>query len=424
MLGFARTFLPSIQRRSRMSCARHVASLGVLETGEVSLDPELLAPVLERPSASQSQVRSLYLNRPKAMHALNLSMINRLHARLRILHADPGLECIVLESTGGRAFCAGGDIKWLHSAGSLEPIADFFRAEYSLNHTVATSPKRILSLWDGIVMGGGAGVSVHGRFRVATENAVFAMPECSIGLHPDVGASHFLSRLPGALGRYLGLTGARLRGREIRAAGLATHYIESQHLGALVQRLESVDVSSATAMEKVLSEFEEPLTELQVPNMDVINACFDKREVEDVVTALAQAEKDANDEGEESFARNAREMIAKGSPSSLKVTLESVTRGRSMSIAECLDMEFRLSVRCASKPNLIEGIRAAVVDRTKPAAWQPSSLEEVSKDDVLAYFAPLDTDSDVPELGLTSPLKKGNVGTEDAISGAQMQSRL
>ncbi len=429
MLRIVRPHLSSFAPRSRMNTARHIATLAVLENGEVALDPQLVAPVLEKPSASQSQLRALFLNRPKALHALSQSMIVRLHQRLLALQAHPGLQCIVLSSTGppGRAFCAGGDLRIL-STGDIGSIATFFRAEYALNHAIATSPKHIVSLWDGIVMGGGAGLSVHGRFRVATENTVFAMPECSIGLHPDVGATHFLSRLPGALGTYLGLTGARLRGKEVRAAGLATHFVESQRLDALMQRLESVDVSTATAIDKVISEFEDEPGSGAFPNSEVINACFDKNAVEDVVAALGDADNNANDEGEAQFSRRARESIAKGSPSSLKATLESITRGRSMSIAECLDMEFRMSIRCAQKPDLNEGIRAAIIDRTIPPRWQPATLEKVTRNDVLAYFAPLERGTDVAELGLaisaqsTPPV--GNIGANDANPDVLKQSRL
>lgn len=388
---------------------RTVASLAVGEDGQVKLDPLLEAPVLEEAPAARSSVRSIYLNRPRALHALSHSMLLRIGARLRRHDEDPMVHCIVLRSTGdsGRAFCAGGDIRSLYEGaeqGVYTLCDQFFRTEYTLNDSISKLQTPLVSLWDGIVMGGGVGLSIHGRFRIATENTVFAMPECAIGLHPDIGASHFLPRLQGtAFGAYIALTGARVRGRDAYLVGLATHFVESHNIDALVHRLESVDIASYTAIDKVIREFAPAAAYEVYPSESaraVIERCFAADNVEDIIAELEKSAS-VNDDEEASFAKETLAMMAKGSPISLKVTLESVRQGANTKLENSLDKEFRLSVRCARNRNIVEGICAAVIDRSKPPTWSPSNVNQVTEEEVMNHFKPLD-DLSVPELGLVS----------------------
>lgn len=394
------------------------ATQEVLESGGIRLDATQSAPILEEASSSGSQVRTLWLNRPSALHALTYSMNARLYARLHHLDTASSISCIVLRSTGrlGRAFCAGGDIRAMYAnatSGQHELIDAFFRREYELNARIAALDTPLIALLDGIVMGGGVGLGVHARFRVATEHTAFAMPECAIGLHPDIGASFFLPRLQGrAVGAYLALTGARVRARDAVALGVATHYVESHYLNDVVRRLECVDVSTPTAIDKVLREFESD-GNTRYPGAEeseVIERCFAADCVEEIVGLLRE-------EGGE-FAEETLRLMEGACPVSLKVSLESVRRGEKMSLLQCLDSEFRLSMRLARNENLREGIRAAVIERRSKAVWKPAELEEVSREQVLAYFAPVEEEFGVAELGLESR------ANEEGVEAVKMQSRM
>ncbi len=399
-----------------MSTIHCDATLAVSEDGAVALDAHQEAPVLESAPASNSGVRTIWLNRPRALHALSPTMLLRIRSRLERHESDDSVKCVVLRSTGqpGRAFCAGGDIRNMYSSaakGDYGEVDDFFRVEYSNTAFLAAMQTPMVSLWDGIVMGGGVGLGIHGKFRIATENTTFAMPECAIGLHPDIGASYFLPRLRGMpFAAYAALTGARIRGQDVKTIGLATHYIESQYVDALVQRLEAVDVSTFTAIDKVIREFEDTTTKPSVyPTAaanTVIEQCFSAENVEGIMDALGKAANGTANEEEAEFANLTLEAMNKASPASLKVSLESMKRGgnKNMNVNQCLEQEFRLSARCTREQNFVEGVGAAVIDRTKKPNWSPATLQDMKDKEVQGYFTSL-VDLDMEELGLPKKSK-------------------
>lgn len=381
--------------------------------GEVVLDPTQSGLVLERTAAPHSCVRHLELNRPKALHALTSSMCAAVRRRVQRLEAATDVRCIVLSARGtaGRAFCAGGDVRALYEAGMAGDygVGDaLFREEYSMNALLGSlSSTSLVSLLDGITMGGGVGLAVHGRFRVATENTVFAMPECAIGLSPDIGASYFLSRLSAGVGAYLGLTGARLRGKEVFVAGIATHFIPSDSLPELVQALESASVLDAATIDGVLTKYSKDgeSGSSTLVGQSVMKRCFTKDGVEEIMSALEEEGSSAEaSPGDAAFAKKALGMLKKGNcPTTMKVAFESIRQGKSKTLKECLDTEFRVTVRCVRREDFYSGVRSALVTKDRNPLWVPSSLANVSAADVQRFFEPLDTDLGIPELGLVQP---------------------
>ncbi|XP_030309813.1 3-hydroxyisobutyryl-CoA hydrolase, mitochondrial isoform X2 [Calypte anna] len=286
------------------------------------------------------------LNRPKVLNALNISMSQQIYSQLKTWEQDPETFLIIIKGSGGKAFCAGGDIKAISDAGKAgDRLAqDFFRQEYVLNNAIGTYRKPYVALIDGITMGGGVGLSVHGHFRVTTEKTLFAMPETAIGLFPDVGGGYFLPRLSGKIGFYLGLTGARLKGRDVLKAGIATHFVEAEKLPALEKDLIALKspskeniadlLNSYHVKSKVDQEKEFVLDE----HMEKINSIFSANSMEEIVKRLKQ-------DGSP-FATKQLETLNKMSPTSLKITLRQLREGASMSLQEVLTMEYGLSQAC------------------------------------------------------------------------------
>jgi enoyl-CoA hydratase len=322
--------------------------------------------------------------RPKALNALTLAMIRAYAPTLAEWAKDPSVRQIVQWGEGGKAFCAGGDVRAVCEAGlaakrggKADPLVrDFFFEEYRLNRQLARFPKPIVSLIDGICMGGGVGLSVHGRYRVATEKTLFAMPESAIGLFPDVGGSYFLPRLPGRMGVFLGLTGERLKAADLLHLGIATHYVESAKLPDLAKTLES------EAAETVLPRYHtDPGPAPIAERAKQIDACFASSSVEAILAAL-----DAD--GSEWAAKLAA-RLRKMSPTSLKISLRQVEKGAALSIEDGLRMEFRMVMRCMAADDFYEGIRAVLIDKDHAPKWSPSGLADVSEAMVARYFAPL-----------------------------------
>ncbi len=315
------------------------------------------------------------LNRPRALNSLTLPMIEAMDARLAAWATDPGIDVVVVRGAGERAFCAGGDVRAIWQAGKDgDPLTrDFFRAEYRLNRRIKIYPKPYVALMDGITMGGGVGVSVHGRIRVATERTLFAMPETRIGLFPDVGGSHFLPRLEGKLGLYLGLTGARLKAADALHAGIATHYVESA-------RLQDVEVALADGDVTLTGLTGDPGPAPLAKHRAAIDRCFAGVTVEGIMAAL-------EDEGGE-WAATALEALRGASPTSLKITAEELRRGAKLDFDGSMTMEFRLSQACLARHDSYEGIRAALIDKDNAPQWQPADLADVSAELVAAHFAP------------------------------------
>ncbi|GAB4862037.1 3-hydroxyisobutyryl-CoA hydrolase 1 [Ancistrocladus abbreviatus] len=348
-------------------------------------------------------VRKLILNRPKQLNALSYTMISRLLELFLAYEEDPHVKLIILKGMG-RAFCAGGDVTAVvHHIreGNWRFGANFFRKEFTLNYVMAAYSKTQVSFLNGIVMGGGAGASIHGRFRVVTENTVFAMPETALGLFPDVGASYFLSRLPGFFGEYVGLTGARLDGAEMLACGLATHFVHSTKLPLLEEALCGADLNDLVNISAIIEKYAdqpEVKEKSAYRRLDIIDRCFYHRTVEEILSALEKEAIKRNDE----WISAAIQSLKKASPMSLKITLRSIREGRLQGVGQCLAREYRMVchvIRGEISRDFIEGCRAILLDKDKNPKWEPSSLEKISDDMVDCYFRKVD-DEDWEDLKL------------------------
>jgi enoyl-CoA hydratase len=322
------------------------------------------------------RVGRILLNRPKALNALDLSMIRACDEILRTWKDEPHVHAVVIEGAGDRAFCAGGDIRALRDgllAGNRATVDGFFTEEYTLNLMIATFPKPYVALIDGICMGGGIGLSVHAPYRVATEHAAFAMPETAIGFFPDIGATYLLPRLPGHLGTYLGLTGLRVTGADAVHAGLATHFVRRARLG---------DLSAALARDGIaaLAAFAEPLPAFSLADhLDQINHCFGAETVVEIVARLEAA-------GGGQWAEAALKALRTVSPSALHWTLLALRRGGDLTLSEALDAEFELTHTTMAHPDFAEGVRAMVVDKDRKPAWHPPVIEAVDPAAIAAMF--------------------------------------
>ncbi|CAL4980212.1 unnamed protein product [Urochloa decumbens] len=343
---------------------------------------------------TNGSTRTLILNRPKKLNALSPGMIKKLLRLFTAYEEDDGVKLLIMKGKG-RAFCTGGDA----GEGSQTILnegwkigADFFRNQYLLNYIIATYTKPQVSLLSGIVMGGGAGVSLHGRFRVATDKTIFAMPETALGLFPDVGASYFLSRLPGFYGEYVALAGARLDGAEMLACGLATHFVHSNRLLLLEESLRKVDTSNPFVVCGIIDQFAEHPSlkrNSSLNRMEIINKCFSKRTVEEIISTLELVASNLADE----WVATTIQSLNKASPTSLKISLRSIREGRTQTIGECLHQEYRMVchvVRGDFSKDFFEGCRAILVDKDQNPMWRPPRLEQVHDDVVKYYFSRID----------------------------------
>ena len=317
------------------------------------------------------------LNRPKALNALTLGMIHAMSDRLSEWAEDPGISAVLIRGAGEKAFCAGGDIRALIGQDNAEYIAGFFADEYRLDRLIHRYPKPYIALIDGIAMGGGVGVSVNGRIRIATDATLFAMPETGIGMFPDVGGSYFLPRLPGETGMYLGLTGARLKAADCIYTGIADSYIATAG-GTLIERLAGGEPPGTVLRDLGKAPGEAPLS----ARREAIDRCFAGDSVEAIVAAL---------EGEGGdWAARTREALAGKSPFALKVAFRQLRRGRELGFEACMAMEYRISQRIVPGHDFREGVRAVVVDKDMHPKWHPADLAGVSDEAVEACFAPLE----------------------------------
>jgi enoyl-CoA hydratase/carnithine racemase len=327
-------------------------------------------------TSRDGRVGRILLNRPRALNALDLDMIKACAATLSEWRDDPHVHAVVIEGAGDRAFCAGGDIRALRDAqvSGNRPVADaFFREEYDLNLQIATYPKPYIALIDGICMGGGIGLSVHAPYRVATEHAMFAMPETAIGFFPDIGATFLLPRLPGRLGEYLGLTGLRVTGADAVHAGFATHFVTRAHLPALSAALAELGPAA-------LARYAEPLPPFSLADdMAAIDRCFSAPTVGEIVTRL---EADGG-----AWTEPALKALRTVSPTALAFTLEALRRGANQTLPQALDDEFRLTRTTMAYPDFAEGVRAMVVDKDRQPKWQPGRIEDVDPAVIAGMFA-------------------------------------
>ena len=323
----------------------------------------------------RDSVVNLRLNRPKALNALDPAMIGGIAALLPGWRDDPGVTMVLVEGEGGRAFCAGGDVRaarQMLEAGDAEGVNAFLAEEYRMNGAIAALGKPWVSLIDGVCMGGGIGVSVHGTHRVATEAAVFAMPETTIGLFPDVGTSFVLSRMPGALGTWLGLTGARLQGAAAVEAGLATHLVARDALPALRAALLEGDLEA-------IGRAAQPVPPGEVAALrPAVDRCFGAGSVPAILAALEAEDSD--------WARAQLATLRRVAPTSLLVTLEMLRRARGMTLEQCLAMDTRLARSMTAHPDFREGVRALLVDKDNAPRWTPGTLAEAEAAGVDRFF--------------------------------------
>jgi enoyl-CoA hydratase len=326
------------------------------------------------------------LNRPRALNAVTQGMVHRLHAQLDAWRDDPAVTRVVVTGAGDRAFSAGGDLRGIYEAGRAgrqQDSLDFWRDEYRLNAAIKFYPKPYVALIDGIVMGGGAGLSVHGSHRIAGDRFAFAMPEVGIGFFPDVGATWFLPRCPGAFGTYLALTGERLGAIDAVAAGIATHRVASDRFGDLLDAL-----CGAASVDALIAAFAEPAGEgALAPRRAAIDRIFAAPRVEDIVAALEAAAALSSEEAP--WAGAVAAAIAGKAPRSLKLTLAQMRRGRDWSFEDCMRAEWRIVSRVAYGVDFYEGIRAVIIDKDNRPRWRPATLAEISEAEIERHFAPL-----------------------------------
>jgi enoyl-CoA hydratase len=326
------------------------------------------------------------LNRQGALNAVTHDMVRALRGALDDWARDDAVTRVVVMAAPGRAFSAGGDIRALTDLGKAcryDEALQFWRDEYPLNACIKSYRKPYVALIDGIVMGGGVGISVHGSHRVAGDRYAFAMPEVGIGFFPDVGATWFLPRLPGELGAYCALTGERFNAADACAAGLATHRVRSDRFAALLDGL-----SGTVPVDAVLAAFAEPAGQGPIHACRAaIDRLFAGARVEDILAKL-----DAESGEHADWARATAAMIRGKSPLSLKIALAQVRRGAAWDFATCMQAEFRIVSRIIRGHDFYEGVRAVITDKDNAPRWQPSSLAEIGDADVERHFAPLDGD--------------------------------
>lgn len=340
--------------------------------------------------AAENGLGRLTLNRPAALHALTTDMCAAMTGALLRWKDDPAIKVIQIQhAEGTRGFCAGGDIRMLAESGKGDGRAarEFFHTEYRLNHLLMVYPKPIVALMDGVTMGGGVGLSMPARFRIATERTTFSMPESGIGLFPDVGGGWHLPRLPGKIGLWLALTGARLKAADCLEAGIATHYMPSEVLEAGKAQIAGAAQTHEPlrALASGLEALAEPAgraSELTPENRARIDTLFAGDSVEAILAAL---EADGSD-----WAQAQIKAMAGKSPQTMKVAFRQLKHGEAMaSFADNMRMEYRIGARIVMTPDFHEGVRAVIVDKDNAPRWSPASLDAVSEASLEAIFAPL-----------------------------------
>ncbi len=325
-------------------------------------------------------VGHISLNRPQALHALTHPMCESISAALLEWRDDDSIEAVILDHAEGRGFCAGGDVAMVRRSALEDGGAAgraFFMAEYRMNHLLFTYPKPVTAFMDGVTMGGGVGLALPCLYRVATENTLFAMPEGAIGLFPDVGAGWYLPRLPGQVGKFLALTGARLDGAECLWAGLATHFLPSEALADAKARI-AADPASAEAVLAGLAT--EPLPARLAGNAERIDRLFAPDTLEGILAALAADPSD--------WAAKEWNAVTAKCPTTAKVALRQFAVHRA-SFAEEMALEYRLATRMIARPDFAEGVRAVLVDKDNAPRWNPAAAEGVTQAMLNAIFAPL-----------------------------------
>ena len=317
------------------------------------------------------------LNRPKALNALNHDMVIAMARQLSVWEIDDRVRHVVIKGAGEKAFCAGGDIRNLYDArqeGKADGLSDFFMDEYRLNARIKAYPKPYVALIDGIVMGGGVGVSVHGSHRVGTSNMLFSMPEVGIGFFPDVGGTYFLPRMPKSTGIYCALSAGRLKLADALATGVLTHAIDRERLAELETTLER-----ETDVDALLSRFAvDPGASELLGRSEKVDRIFGANSVAEILTLL--------DEEADDWSSKVASIIRSKSPTSVLIAFEQMRRGAELDFNGCMHLEFRIVNEILRQHDFYEGVRAIIVDKDQSPKWSPPSLEEVDSAALAAYF--------------------------------------
>jgi enoyl-CoA hydratase len=328
----------------------------------------------------EGALRRITLNRPQALNAITLDMAITMTAALRSWAADPAVGAVLIDGAGDRAFCAGGDIRALYDAAkSGSPLPEkFWAIEYKLNVMIARYPKPFIAVMDGLVMGGGVGLSAHAAHRVVTDRSSIAMPEVGIGFFPDVGACYLLARSPGATGSYLALTGTRATAADAIFCGLADVHIPATRIGDIPTAL--ANCRTGDEVRRRLAELATPPAPGRLPAARAwIDDCYNADSVEESVARLR------NSSARE--AAPALDSMRKASPTSLKITLRNLRdAARFTRVEDCFQQDYRIALACVAEHDFIEGIRAAVVDKDRNPVWRPDKLEAVTPDLVARHF--------------------------------------
>ncbi|KAI6234994.1 Crotonase domain containing protein [Aphelenchoides besseyi] len=343
----------------------------------------------------KNQKLIITLNRPKALNALNIPMVKTIYGALKEVVDNKAADLVIIKSNNEKAFCAGGDVVAVSKSGQTNGNVhkEFFFTEYIVNNMIGTLNVPYVALIHGITMGGGCGLSINGRFRVATEKTMLAMPETALGLFPDVGATHFLSRLNHNLGQFLALTGFRLKGADVLHSGMATHYVNSTSLPDVEQELINLSNPTDSSVDKLLKQHQPndlpPFT--LKDNLKVIEKCFGANSYEDVLKCLQS-------EGSK-FATDQLEELKKMSPSSLKVAFRQIKNGKNMKFSDVFPVEYRMAQHFCANHDFHEGCRAILIDKDRNPKWKPADISEVTDEMVDSYFAPAEV-----ELNLNAKL--------------------
>lgn len=333
--------------------------------------------------STRGQLGVITLNRPDKLNALNWEMIKCMTHQLKAWENDDSVKAVLVKGEGDKAFCAGGDVKALYYAkkeGNDDEFARFYADEYRLNHAISVYPKPYISLLDGITMGGGAGISIHGQYRVGTEKLIFAMPETTIGFFPDVGGGYFLSRLPEGVGLYLGLTGEKIGLSDCIDFGLVTHMIGSRDVTDFENRLAKTQWSNPTCLDEIMRDFKAPpLTPSRLkPHLDIIKTCFKGTSTPTIISSLR--------EHKDPWAGETATLLMQKSPISVCVTHQQIERAKKLDLKQVLQMEYVLCHHFINNTDFFEGIRSLLVDKDRNPKWKFETIDRVSTDYVENYF--------------------------------------
>lgn len=338
--------------------------------------------LLHRLNGNQGDIGEIILNRPSALNALTKSMCQKIHDQLENWQQDDGIKAVIIRSSGGQAFCAGGDLRFLYeNKDDVARSLDFFREEYSMNLAIHEFSKPYIAFLDGITMGGGAGISMNGSHRIATERFEFAMPETGIGFFPDVGSGCFLNKCPGRSGHYLGLTGEKINASDALMLSLVGYYVSSDQIDRIIAALcdkpfKSDDMNTVS---QVINQFSLPLPESSLGSVGhLINDCFNRDSVEAIFDAL--------DVVSSPWADHTLRTLMKRSPLSLKVALHYLQTAKSKPFKEIIEMELNIALEFTEHHDFYEGIRAQLIDKDRNPQWHPEKITDISDKEVAKFF--------------------------------------